>query len=77
MIGDYELLQQKHDGRVRGISIVSINSDTDPEFTRAHNVRGFPTLRYYPKGFEEPSIFYDYVGERDYHSMLSALRRMD
>jgi protein disulfide-isomerase A6 len=51
--------QEQLRGKIRTMDIESKN----PEISK-HQVRGFPTIRFYPHGLVEPTNFVEFKGER-------------
>lgn len=45
----------------------------DPELAK-HQLRGFPTIRYFPKGLKFPGTFIEYTGERTPQGILAFLQ---
>lgn len=45
----------------------------DPELAN-HQIKGFPTIRYFPKGLKAADIFVDYKGERTPQGILTFLQ---
>jgi len=69
----FNKLMQNYNGNVR---IVKIDSDENPQLINSHNVRGFPTIRYFPEGMDKINNFKEYNGERDYSGLLNYLSNM-
>lgn len=58
----------------KGVQIVKINGDENPDLAQLHNVRGFPTIKFCPRGVRNPEgIVYD--GDRSISSIADFLQR--
>lgn len=66
---EFEKLKAQYKGPAK---IHMINGDEEKEMMKKHNVRGFPTLRYYPSGMD--GDFDEYNGERTVEGMLQFLQ---
>jgi protein disulfide-isomerase-like protein len=58
---EFDKLKSTYKGNVK---IVDVNGDEKTDMVQKHGVKGFPTLRYYPKGMDNSSDFKEYTGER-------------
>ncbi len=58
---EFDKLKSTYKGNVK---IVDVNGDEKTDMVQKHGVKGFPTLRYYPKGMDNSSDYKEYTGER-------------
>jgi thiol-disulfide isomerase/thioredoxin len=56
----------------RGLTLREIE-EKEPEMQK-HSTAGFPTIRFFPKGIEDPGLFVDYKGQRNTESILEFLK---
>jgi thiol-disulfide isomerase/thioredoxin len=56
------------------IEVISIEQTANPEATQANDIKGFPTIRFYPHGFGQPQTFAEYNGNRTVESLLNFAR---
>ncbi|KAI7831281.1 protein disulfide-isomerase [Gamsiella multidivaricata] len=65
----YEELGEAFSGKQDKVKIVKVDADAHRELGSRYDVKGFPTLKWFPKGVEgEPE---DYTGGRDLDSLSS------
>jgi len=50
---------------------IMINADENKEIARAHNVQGYPTIKYYPRGMNDKNSSKEYSGPRTVDGWLS------
>lgn len=54
--------------------IINLDNDEHKELHKKHKVEGFPTIKYFPKGLNDPKSAVDYNGARDKDSMEKFLK---
>ena len=54
--------------------IINLDNDEHKELHKQHKVEGFPTIKYFPKGLNDPKSSVDYNGARDKDSMEKFLK---
>lgn len=57
-----------------GVQILKVNGDESPDLAQLHNVRGFPTIKFCPRGVRNPEGFV-YEGERSMNSIAEFLQQ--
>ena len=64
------------DSNKSNVKVMMINSEDkeNTELVKSQNIKGFPTIRYYPKGLNEN--FEEYNGERTFDSMLNYVNKV-
>jgi protein disulfide-isomerase-like protein len=65
--------EQNFDG-YNGIKLLQVNGQDNQELVQMHNVRGFPTVKYCPKGLENPDGVV-YQGDRSIGSLVEFLQQ--
>ncbi len=63
-------------GNKSDVKIMMINSDDkeNADLLKSQNIKGFPTIRYYPKGINEN--YEEYNGERSFDAMLNYVNKV-
>lgn len=61
---------------IQGIEIIEIDSDKNPELIKEHDVKGFPTMRFYPEGLSKKTDFVDFTGDRTSDGMKTFLEKL-
>ncbi len=57
-----------------GVKILKINGEEDPQLTQLHGVGGFPSVKYCPKGLQNPEGKM-YQGDRTVDSLVQFLQQ--
>jgi protein disulfide-isomerase-like protein len=57
-----------------GVSVLKVNCDDQPEMAKAHGIQGFPTLKFFQNGMEDPQTYVVYDGERNLDGLQSFIR---
>ena len=63
----FEKLQKALHGVSCGI--LKINCEEQKELAKKHGVKGYPTMRFLPRGVDEPEWYVEYSGNRSYGDM--------
>lgn len=56
------------------IEVIDIEQTANPAAVQANDIKGFPTIRFYPHGFGQPQTFAEYNGNRTVESLLNFAR---
>jgi thiol-disulfide isomerase/thioredoxin len=67
---EFNKLMDNYKGKVRIIAIDSENTD-NAELVKKQEIKGFPTIRYYPSGISED--YQEYNGERTHNGFMGFL----
>ena len=73
---EYQKLMSSYD-KINGVKLYALDSE-DPknrDMIGKMGVKGFPTIRYYPKGLTES--FHDYEGDRSAQAIMAYLENQD
>jgi thiol-disulfide isomerase/thioredoxin len=67
---EFKKLQDNYKGKIK---IIAVNSESEENtgLVKAQNIKGFPTIRYYPSGLD--STFEEYTGGRTYSDFVQYL----
>ena len=57
-----------------GVQIIKVNGDENPDLAQLHNVRGFPTVKFCPRGVRNPEGLV-YEGDRSMNSIAEFLQQ--
>jgi len=57
-----------------GVQLLKVNGDENGNLVKAHNVNGFPTVKFCPFGLETPTAV-DYNGDRSMNSLINFLQQ--
>jgi thiol-disulfide isomerase/thioredoxin len=68
---EFQKLKDSYKGSVK-ILMIDAELDEHKELVQSQNIKGFPTIRYYPSGLD--SSYSEYDGERQSESFLSYLQ---
>lgn len=69
---EFQKLMDNYKGNVK---IMMIDADEDKEIIKSQNIKGFPTIRYYPSGLNEN--YDEYSGERTYSNFATYLGKIE
>ena len=70
---EFEKLMNKYTG---GVKINAINCEENKNVAKEHNIKGFPTIRYYPKGMKGNN-YEEYSGARNYSDFVEYLGQVN
>jgi thiol-disulfide isomerase/thioredoxin len=70
----WDELTQNFNG-YNGIQIVTVNGAEHQQLCQMHNVQGFPTVKFCPKGVEDPQGAVMYNGDRSLGSLVQFLKQ--
>lgn len=70
---EIEKLKQEN---IPNVEIVVIDSDEKPDLIKECGVKGFPTIRMYPKGLSNKDNYEDFDGERSVQGFKTFLERL-
>ena len=62
LMPEFQQFQQSYDGPV---TIKAVDCDANKELAQKHNIQGFPTIRYYAHGTNQPNEYVEYSGPRN------------
>ena len=57
------------------VKVMKVNCDDDKELATLHGIKGFPTIRFLPKGLKNPQSALEYQGDRTASDMLSYIEK--
>lgn len=60
---------------INGCQILAINADENPDLVAKHQVKGFPTIKFFPYGLEDTRCV-DFEGNRDFQTILAFAKRV-
>jgi protein disulfide-isomerase-like protein len=69
----WQELQQNFDG-YNGIKLLQVNGQDNQDLVQMHGVRGFPTVKYCPRGLDNPEGVV-YEGNRSIESLVEFLQQ--
>ncbi len=56
------------------VKIHKVNSDENQEVSKKHNIQGFPTIKYFPKGMSGKGVHYQ--GAREANDFINFIRQV-
>ncbi len=71
-IDQFEKLKNEYKGKAK---VVMLNGDENKELVKKMNVRGFPTMRYYPSGLN--NTFEEFTGDRTFDEMVRFIQECE
>ena len=70
---EFEKLMNSYNGNVK-VMLVDAEAAENKDLVKSQNVKGFPTIRYYPNGLSSKPI--EYTGGRDLKSFMTYLNSL-
>ncbi len=73
IMGDWDTLTKKNK---TGVKIQKVNCDENEDLAKKHGIKSFPTIKFLPKGLNNPADAIDYKGERKGEAFLAFVEKM-
>lgn len=51
------------------VEVIKVNCDEDTEAAKENNIQGFPTIKYFPSGYNDKSTVLEYDGDRSFDGL--------
>ncbi len=70
---EFKKLMDSYNGKVK-VMLIDAEAAENKDLVQSQNVKGFPTIRYYPNGFSSKPV--EYEGGRDFKSFMNYLNSL-